>query len=166
MTPALTLRATTAGDRDLLLRVYGSTRAEELALVDWTDAEKAQFVEMQFDAQDSYYREYYPDATFDVVLADGVPVGRLYVDRWASETRIIDIAVLPEYRGAGIGTSLLRQLMDETAGAGNKLSIHVEVNNPALRLYRRLGFVQVADTGLHLLMEWSTNQRAHEITAS
>jgi ribosomal protein S18 acetylase RimI-like enzyme len=147
------LRPARAEDRDFLLRVYASTREEELRGVDWSDEEKAAFVAMQFEAQDSYYREHYDPATFDVIEADGEPAGRFYVARWEDEIRIVDIALLPEHRGRGIGTALLRALLDEAAEAGKRLSIHVELNNPARRLYERLGFAPVEERGVYVLME-------------
>src|SRR6185437_16635571 len=104
-------------------------------------------------AQDAYYREHYASAAFDVIEVDGEPAGRLYVARWDHDIRIIDIALLPEYRGRGIGTALLRELLAEAAADGKRLSIHVELNNPARRLYERLGFVQVEERGVYLLME-------------
>ncbi|HET9441756.1 MAG TPA: GNAT family N-acetyltransferase, partial [Acidimicrobiales bacterium] len=148
-------RPVAAADRDLLLAVYAATRAEELALVDWSEADKRAFVVMQFEAQDRHYREHYPSASFDVIVVDGERAGRLYVDRWRDEVRIVDIALLPEYRNAGIGTALLRGVMAEAAASGRKASIHVEVFNPAIRLYTRLGFAPVAERGVHLLMEWA-----------
>jgi ribosomal protein S18 acetylase RimI-like enzyme len=90
-----------------------------------------------------------------VIEKDGVSIGRLYVARWEREIRIMDIALLPEHRGAGIGTELLRELQDEARSAGKTLTIHVERFNPALRLYERLGFRQVEDKGVYLLMRWS-----------
>ncbi len=150
---AHSLRQAVPEDRDFLLRVYASTRAEEMLLVDWNDEQKDAFLRMQFEAQDTYYRENYGSATFDVIEVDGEPAGRLYVARWADEIRIIDIALLPEHRGVGIGTALLSALLDEAAEAGKRLSIHVEVNNPARRLYERLGFVVVEEQGVYLLME-------------
>ena len=147
------LRPARAEDRDFLLRVYASTREEELRLVDWDDAQKAAFVAMQFEAQDAYYREHYDPATFDVIEVEGEPAGRLYVARWEDEIRIIDIALLPEHRGRGIGTALLRALLDEAAEAGKRLSIHVELNNPARRAYERLGFAPVEERGVYVLME-------------
>lgn len=147
------LRPARAEDRDFLLRVYGSTREEELRLVDWEAEEKAAFVQQQFEAQDSYYREHYDPATFDVIEVDAEPAGRLYVARWEDEIRIIDVALLPEHRGRGVGTALLRALLEEAAEAGKRLSIHVELNNPARRLYERLGFAPVEERGVYLLME-------------
>ena len=147
------LRPVSSSDRDFLLRVYASTREEELRPVDWSADQKEAFVRMQFEAQDAYYREHYHPATFDVVEVDGDPVGRLYVARWADEIRIIDVALLPEHRGRGIGTSVIRALLDEAAASGKRLSIHVEKHNPARRLYERLEFVESADRGLYVLME-------------
>jgi len=148
-----TLRSAGSGDRDFLLQVYASTRDEELRLVDWSAEQKAAFVRMQFEAQDAYYREHYHPATFDVVEVGGEPAGRLYVARWDDEIRIIDVALLPAHRGCGIGTTLIRALLDEAAASGKRLSIHVEKHNPARRLYERLGFREVAGHGLYLLME-------------
>lgn len=147
------LRPSTSADRDLLLAVYAASRAEELAQVDWSEADKGAFLAMQFEAQDRYYREHYPDATFDVVLVDGEPAGRLYVHRRPGDIRIVDVALLPAYRNAGVGTRLLQGVMEEAVRSAGKVSIHVERFNPALRLYERLGFVPVAEHGVYVLME-------------
>jgi ribosomal protein S18 acetylase RimI-like enzyme len=108
---------------------------------------------MQFDAQDRWYRAQYPQATFDVVVVEGEPAGRLYVNRGEGEIRIVDIALLPEHRGGGVGTSLLRDLIAEADAAGKRLTIHVERLNPALRLYERLGFALAEDKGVYLFLE-------------
>ncbi len=149
----ITLRPVSSSDRDFLLHVYASTREGELAPLPWTNDERAAFIEQQFEAQDRHYRENYAGASLDVVECDGAPAGRLYVARWSDEIRIIDIALLPEFRGRGIGTRLLRGLLDEAARTRRRLSIHVEKHNPALRLYSRLGFAPIADRGVYLLME-------------
>jgi GNAT superfamily N-acetyltransferase len=149
------LRPSTPEDEPFLCAVYGSTRADELALVDWDEGQEVAFVQMQFAAQHRYYQEHYADAAFDVILCDGVPAGRLYVARWPAEIRIVDIALLPEYRNAGIGTTLLRDLLAEGAATGKRVSIHVERFNPALRLYARLGFRLAEDEGVYLLLEWA-----------
>jgi ribosomal protein S18 acetylase RimI-like enzyme len=141
------------GDREFLYRVYASTRAEELAVVPWDDAQKDAFLRMQFDAQDAWWRENYAGATFDVILADGEPAGRLYVHRGPSEIRIVDVALLPEHRGSGIGTRLLDGLVAEGDAAGKSVTIHVERMNPALRLYERLGFSVAEDKGVYLFLE-------------
>jgi ribosomal protein S18 acetylase RimI-like enzyme len=156
--PRVRLRASTEDDRRFLRDVYAGTRADELALLDWTDAQKQAFVEMQFDAQDRHYRDQYRTATFDVIVVDGEEVGRLYVDRWPGEIRVVDLALLPAHRNRGIGGTLLRELVHEAASSSRKLSIHVERHNPAIRLYRRHGFVQVAERGVHLLMERAPGQ--------
>src|SRR5262245_4210903 len=152
---ALTLRAATPGDDPFLCQVYATTRSSELALVAWPDEQKASFVETQFRAQARHYRAHYPDTTFDVILLDGQKAGRIYVSRWPDEIRIVDITLLPEFCGRGIGSSLLQRLQAEARAARKPLRIHVERFNPALRLYERLGFREIEDKGVYLFMEWS-----------
>jgi ribosomal protein S18 acetylase RimI-like enzyme len=149
------LRPVGPEDEAFLYRVYASTRQDELALVPWGEAEKEAFLQMQFAAQHTFYRERFAGASFDLILLNGQPVGRLYLDRRPNEVRIIDIALLAEYRRQGIGTHLLRDILDEAGRAGLPVRIHVEQNNPALGLYHRLGFRQIGDEGIYYLMEWS-----------
>lgn len=147
------LRPVVDTDRAFLVELYESTREDELAQVEWPDGAREAFVEQQFSAQDAHYRANYPGATLDVIEADGTPAGRLYVHRGPSDIRIMDIALAPGFRGRGIGTRLLRSLMDEADASGRKLSIHVEQNNPARSLYDRLGFLPAGEHGVYVLME-------------
>jgi ribosomal protein S18 acetylase RimI-like enzyme len=148
------LRPAGDADRDFLASVYASTREEELAPVAWTEAEKVSFLRSQFEAQDVYYRQYYPDAGFLVVLADGAPAGRLYVARLpeSRDIRIVDIALLPPYRGQGLGREVLVPILEEGDRLGWRVSIHVERNNRALRFYDRLGFRLAEDKGVYLFL--------------
>jgi ribosomal protein S18 acetylase RimI-like enzyme len=154
------LRPATEADRDFLLSVYASTREEELAQVRWEEGAREAFLEHQFSAQDHHYRTNYPGATFDVIEVDGEPAGRLYVHRGEHEIRIMDIALAPGFRGRGIGTDLLRELMEEASASGRSLSIHVEMNNPARRLYERLGFEPAGEHGIYVLMRWDQPKTA------
>lgn len=157
--PAYRLRPVAAFDRELLLQIYGSTRIDELAQVDWGDADKARFVESQFDAQAKHYADVYPDGQYDVIESPaGEPIGRLYLHRGRSELRIIDIALLPAWRGQGLGSRILNDLLNEAVAANRVVSIHVEIFNPAQRLYERLGFVPVETRGLYRLMQWTPLQ--------
>lgn len=142
------------GDEPFLASVYASTREEELAPVPWTDDQKASFCAMQFAAQSAHYAQHYDGMSADVIVVDGEDAGRLLVARWTREIRIVDIALLPAFRGRGSGSELLGELMDEATEMRKALSIHVERANRALGLYERLGFRAVGETGVHLLMEW------------
>lgn len=153
MNASITLRPITDSDLDFLHRLYATTREEELSQVPWPAEAKAAFVRQQFEAQHAWWTERYPGATFDLVLAGGEPAGRLYVDRWEREIRIVDVAVMPEWRGRGIGERLIRGVFAEGDASGKPVSIHVEQFNRARRLYERLGF-EYRDTtsGVYLLM--------------
>jgi ribosomal protein S18 acetylase RimI-like enzyme len=151
----ITLRRITAADEDFLYRVYASTREEELGQTGWDREQKEAFLKMQFAAQHRFYSEQFPQAALEIVELDREPVGRFYRDRRPDEIRLIDIALLPEYRNKGIGTGLLSELLEEARQRGIVVRIHVEHANPALALYQRLGFYQIDDQGVYYLMEWS-----------
>jgi ribosomal protein S18 acetylase RimI-like enzyme len=148
------LRPVAEGDRDFLISVYGSTREDELALVEWQQGAREAFVRLQFDTQDRSYRAQNPHGSFDVVEVDGVAVGRMYVDRRPTEIRLVDVSLLPAFRGRGIGSDLVTGLTREAAATGRSVSLHVEAHNRAARLYARLGFVVAGERGLHRRMEW------------
>jgi ribosomal protein S18 acetylase RimI-like enzyme len=153
-TTVYTLRPVQEEDEALLLEIYSSTRADEMALVPWDAAQKQAFLQMQFSAQQKHYRAYFPDATHEMILAEGHPIGRLYVDRRETEIRILDVTLLPQARGRGIGTQILLNLMRKAAQANKSVSIHVESFNRSLALFQRQGFVQMEESGASWLMEW------------
>lgn len=150
----ITFRTETPDDIEFLYSLYASTRAEEMKLVDWPDEQKAAFLRQQFDAQRAHYHAHYTAAEYSIILEDALPIGRLYVQKMAEDVRIMDIALLPEHRGRGIGGLLIRELLDDAATSGRSVSIHVEVFNPAIQLYERLGFRQIDTYGPYHLMEW------------
>jgi ribosomal protein S18 acetylase RimI-like enzyme len=150
----ITLREVDPGDEEFLLRVYSSTREDELAVVGWSEGQKTAFLRQQFDAQRTWWRENYAGADFRVIEADGVPAGRFYVHRGRGEIRLVDIALLPEHRGGGIGTGLIRSLLAEAAERGVPVTAHVEAFNPARELYKRLGFEEVEERGVYVFLKW------------
>jgi ribosomal protein S18 acetylase RimI-like enzyme len=149
------LRPAGSGDAELLYRIYASTREDELAVVPWEPAQKEAFLRMQFAAQDRYYRATFPAASYDLIVSGEEVLGRLYVDRGEAAWLVLDIALLPEHRGRGIGARLLTDVLAEAGAAAKPVQIHVERFNPAQRLYDRLGFRQIADEGVYLRLEWN-----------
>jgi ribosomal protein S18 acetylase RimI-like enzyme len=157
MKPLISFRPITDDDQELLYRIYASTREDELAVTGWNAEQKEVFLRQQFHAQHHHYQKSYDNATFDVILFEGEPVGRLYVDRREDEHRIVDIALLTEHRGKGLGGQIMQDLLDEAAAAGKYVRIHVEKFNPARHLYDRLGFREVEqaeEQPVYVLMEW------------
>jgi ribosomal protein S18 acetylase RimI-like enzyme len=150
------LRPQTVADEALVLALYRSTRAEELAMLPWSEEQKSMFVDMQFRAQSAHFQTNYPGGRFDVIEIDGQAAGRFYVSREPTLIAIIDIVLAPEFRGQGVGTELVRAILDEARAAGKKVTLHVEKNNAgAARLYKRLGFVDTEDRGFYTYMEWT-----------
>lgn len=151
MLDSISLRPRTPGDEAFLLHLYASTRWEELAPVPWTEDQKLAFLSDQFRLQTHHYEHHYPGAQFLVIERDGQAIGRLYLHRGSEDLLLMDIALVPSCRGKGLGTALLERLLRE---AGSPVTCHVEFNNPALRLYQRLGFRKVEERGVYFFMEW------------
>lgn len=146
-------------DLDFLRKLYISTRWDEVAvLIDWTEQQKLSFLSEQFSFQHAHYMEQYAGADFLIIKQGANQIGRLYKEYRADEIRIIDIALLPEYRGKGIGGKIMKSILAEAEKKGIAVRIHVEHNNPAMKLYNRLGFKKIGDSGVYFFMEWTKQQ--------
>ena len=154
----IALRAADAGDRPFLFRLYCSTREAEMGAWGWDAAQRESFLKMQFAAQTQDYRAQFPHAEHQIILLDSQPIGRIVVAR-DDEIRLVDIALLPEHRGAGIGTALMRDLLAEAEQEAKPVRLQVQKSNRAIGLYERLGFSKTGDTGAHLQMEWRAGAR-------
>ena len=151
----VSLRPVTPEDEEFLLRVYAGTREDELAQVPWSEEQKDAFVRQQSAAQRREYDAHYPGAEYDLILLDGRPAGRVWVGRDDVEIHLLDIALLPEAQNQGVGTAILRALIEESRASGRRLRHMVFVlNTDAVRFYERLGFVAFEEVGPYLHMEW------------
>jgi ribosomal protein S18 acetylase RimI-like enzyme len=140
-------------DQAFLFELYASTRQEELDAWGWPPEMRALFLKMQFAASQGYHTAF-PTADFQIVVAGGQDAGRLAIDLSSKELRVVDIALLPQYRNGGIGSALLQNILAQAAAIGLPVRLCVRKGNRAERLYSRLGFVKFAETELHLEMEW------------
>ncbi len=152
-----TLRAATEDDTHFLREVYASTRMNELKHVNWSESQINEFIDMQFHAQSTHYKNYFPDTEYSILLEEGTPIGRLYLDRSSNAFQIIDIALLHGHRNKGIGTYWLQVIISEAKTAQKPVRIHVERFNPALSLYTRLGFHILEEGDVYHLMEYKTS---------
>ena len=152
------LRAETDGDIPFLRGLYATTRELELSVTNWSDDQKRAFCDSQFDAQRRHYRSYIPDCRFDVLVCGDEPIGRLYLEPRVTQLHIVDIALIPDWRGKGIGGAIVAALIDKAAQSGRGVGIFVEKFNPALRFYRRLGFTEMREEGPYFEMEWLPRQ--------
>lgn len=150
----VTLRPLSQDDEAFLFQLYSQTRIDELGARDWDPKQQGFFLRMQFNAQQQFYQAEYADADYRIILLDQQPVGWIVIARRGDEMLVVDIALMPEQRNAGIGTLLLREIMAEAMQAGKPIRLQVTKFNPAIRLYERLGFSKVGEMGTHFLMEW------------
>ena len=154
MNPIVNLRPIRQDDEPFLFQLYASTREEELKLVPWNEQQKVAFLQMQFAAQHNHYQEQFSEANFSIIEQQNQPIGRLYLDYRNDEVRIIDIAILSEYRNQGIGSQILQDILISATERDLPVRISVEQNNPALNLYHRLGFKKIGNNGIYFVMEW------------
>lgn len=132
----ITLREATPDDEPFLFELYASTRMEELAAFSWDENQKQVFLKMQFLTRERSLA----GGDHRIVLLNERRAGRIWVDRTDTAILLKDVAFLPEYRNAGLGTRLLEDLKKEAIASGKPIQLHVVVTNPAVRLYERLGF--------------------------
>ena len=153
MVEGLVVRDERDEDEAFLRELYASTRIDELAHVGWSPEQVDGFLRMQFDLQRMHYRRYFADASFLIVVLDGRPVGRLYVHYSPQDVRVMDISLVPDVRGQGIGRRLLEDVIEQATALGAPVSLHVAVGSPAQRLYERLGFRTVKQDPMNSFME-------------
>ncbi len=151
-------RPVEAGDHGFLGSLYASSRSAEMARTGWTPDECEAFLAHQFELQHRYYLEQHADAQFLLLLRGERPIGRLYwrehehAQGQGHEASLIDITLLPEERGRGIGSAWMQQLTARADGEGLTVGLYVEPDNPALRLYQRFGFQATSDNGVYVRM--------------
>lgn len=150
---AIALRPYQDPDRDFLFKLYASTRLDEIAPFGWPPAQQDAFLRMQFTAQQQWYSMSYAKAEHQIIEHDGAPIGRLMVSWQQPAAVLIDIALLPEYRAKGIGSALLRELIEQCDQRKLPFRLQVLRTNPALRLYERLGFVRTEEDQIYIHME-------------
>jgi ribosomal protein S18 acetylase RimI-like enzyme len=153
----------TAADLEFSYTVFASTREDEARHLPLDDFGKRQFLRSQFELQHTDYQANYPSAAYQVIEQDGIPIGRLYIDRQPDQILVVDIALLPQYRGAGIGKLLMNEILNESRQTGKPVRLHVEIFNAALAWYERLGFRTVENVTVYVLMEWLPNRSEERV---
>jgi len=148
------LRPATPDDGAFLFSVYRSSRLDDLTNLNWTSEQIEDFLAKQYAAQERFFKTDYPHAEELVVLRAGDRVGQMMIERGEREIRMVDLALLPEHRNAGIGTHLVNELLAEAKESGRAFRVQVMRSNPAVALFERLGLVRTSETGSHYQLEW------------
>lgn len=158
---AIVLTPATSEDNAFLLRLYQSSRGDDLRELGWSEDRISEFLQMQHEAQRAFLATDYPNIVDQIVSLEGEAVGRLAVEQRPDEIRLIDIALVPEYRNHGLGSHLIRQIQDHAQSARLPLRVQVIRFNRAVGLFERLGFTRTSETGALFQMEWiPMNSRA------
>jgi ribosomal protein S18 acetylase RimI-like enzyme len=154
MSSEITLKPEQPDDDAFLFELYSTTRAAEMALTLWKDEQRRAFLRQQYELRRSHYLRYHSGAEYLLIRRDGNLIGRIAIHRREDEIRIMDIALLPEYRGMGIGSQLIHELLTEASLQNTPVTLHVERHNRAAGLYQRLGFHVIEDGDVYLFLKW------------
>ena len=154
---SITTRAVQPDDQAFLIQVYKSSRGDDLRGLGWDEDRISEFLDMQYDAQQNFYKSDYADASDELILLSDQPIGRLLTESQPHEIRLIDLALLPEYRERGFGTGILQKLQGRAKIERKPLRLQVIRFSRAVNLFERLGFGRTGETGTHFQMEWLPN---------
>lgn len=155
------LRPVTTADEPFLYRLYCTTREDEMNAANFSPEQREQFLRMQFTAQKTHYETFFPESVHRIITTENNPIGREYVYRSDVEILLLDLVLLPEFCGCGIGTVLLERLFDESRATQIPVRLHaLKYNNRALKLYERMGFRAIEDDGVYYFLEWRENARS------
>ncbi len=148
------MRPAEAADQAFLSLLHASTRTADQRMGACDARTEAMLMALQFRARQTLLHALYPYSDLAVIVERERPVGALHVNYGSDELRILDISLLPETRGRGIGLGLLRSL--QAQGTRMRVPVRLDVlpGTRAQRLFQRCGFTLNGANGLYLCMEW------------
>jgi ribosomal protein S18 acetylase RimI-like enzyme len=155
ITDRIGLRDHTPEDEELWKLTFFDSVRSNFAMLNLPDADLDRLLSIQYNAQRAGYAVNYPDAANQIIVLDGVDAGRVIWTTELGDLTLIDIAILSEHRGKGIGGAVLNWFLEKGRVAGLPVRLSVAKGNRAIRLYERLGFLTAKDLGSHFQMEWS-----------
>ena len=159
--PGGQFRACTSLDVDFLRCLYASTRAQEFDQAGWPEGCLDLFLSQQFASQAAYYAQVFPEALHGILEENGQPFGRMILCSMPGELRLVDISLLPSHHNRGLGGAWMTAFLAKAQEMGVEATLHVQVFNPACRLYERLGFVPVeGGDEVYQKMRWVLNRDA------
>lgn len=146
-----------AADTPLLRTAYAHSRRDEMALTGWADDQIQAFLDSQFAFQAAHYAAQFGDGDHSLILLKGRPVGRVWLHDTTERRLLVDIALLREFQGQGVGTAVIRKAQAGARRLGLPMILHVlPFNTGARRLYERLGFAAtVSPDSDRIRMVWT-----------
>jgi ribosomal protein S18 acetylase RimI-like enzyme len=151
----LSLRPAQMGDDEFLFQLFVERNTARFAPLGWSDTQLRSMLQMQYRARVAGYAQQFANLErFVICIADQQPIGEVLLYRTNQEMRIVDICISDEYREQGIGTQVLSELQREAATTGSAITLSVDHENPARKLYERLGFFETGCNALQAEMRW------------
>jgi len=150
----VTLRPESPEDEPFIRRLIYATIAGELGASQWPEPMRSHLLAVQYTARRQLHRANFPEAASYVVDAGGADAGWAVVTTMPHAVQLVEIMILPELRGRGIGTAVIRHVLATAAAAGKPVRLNVNVtNHSAVGLYQRLGFRRIEGDEVQHVME-------------
>jgi ribosomal protein S18 acetylase RimI-like enzyme len=158
------MRPALDADDAFLFDVFCTTKRDQVAALPNPHL-AAHFLRIEYTAQNRRFAVRFPGYERWVVLVEGEPAGRLYLHRAPSLLQIVDITLLPEHRGLGLGRRLMELVLDEAAAHDQSVTLRMSRDNPrAANLYDTVGFRLVNEDDLDVYFEWTPTSAPPRIT--
>lgn len=150
----ITTRPTVAQDSAFMLELYASTSKDLLDHLGWSIGSQRTFVIMQAQTEEWNRARLYPGMDRLTICVDELPVGRLLVCMRNDILHLVDLSLLPRYRGCGIGTQLMGEILGEARNARVPVKVRVRKDSGSVRFVERLGFATPTDLGQYVELTW------------
>jgi ribosomal protein S18 acetylase RimI-like enzyme len=157
MTPILRPESdpgTADSDEVFLRRLISATVALELGAETWPEPTRSHLLDMQCTARRGARRADFPGAIGQIIQVDRDDAGWVVVAAMQDAVHLVEIMILPELRGRGIGSAVIGRIVLDAGAEGKPVRLSVNpLNLGAIRLYDRLGFRIVKRTDVEYIME-------------
>jgi ribosomal protein S18 acetylase RimI-like enzyme len=104
------------------------------------------------EVQATMFKERFDPARYQIVVVEGRDVGALVMEQHTDALVLANIYILPEYQGHGLGTAVIKAILEQAGREKVPVTLRVLKVNPARHLYERLGFLITGETETHYLM--------------
>jgi ribosomal protein S18 acetylase RimI-like enzyme len=143
-------------DNEFLLRVFKESRPDLNLINDISEEQRESIILEQFKMEKQQLEQIYPNAEFSIIKLNEEPIGRIYIYYGETTNRIVEIGLLEDYRGLGIG----QRLMTTVIGNATKMKKNVRLqvawfNQRAYKFYERIGFKVIENQEVFFEMEYT-----------
>lgn len=143
----ITFEPITPAHKELIYDIFRDIHPELTSIEGMAEDQMEMMLRFQFEIRQEQLRQLYPDAQYNLIIFDGEAAGLVYTDS-GSDLRIIEIGLFEKYRRKGIGSYVIRNIIEKADTLDKNVSLQVLwCNNTAYQFYKKLGFSLLHNNG-------------------